>query len=115
MQKYLRFLWVLPILALTGSGVSKLLGAEPVASNMAAIGFADITFAVGVVELLSVIAFLIPKTRGIGFLLCCSFLGGVIALEWGLQPGPPIPGIVLASLLWAGMYFERPEIFGLKA
>ena len=60
------------------------------------------------VELLTVVAAAIPRTRLLGILLMASYLGGVIALEWLQQPGPPVAGVILNTLLYVGAALYRP-------
>lgn len=50
---------------------------------------------------------ILPKTRKIGFLLICSYLGGAIAvgLIYGIT-SPLLPAFVL-FLFWISMYLEN--------
>lgn len=113
MSRYLRFLWALPALALLASGSAKIVQLPSMVENMQAIGAEDILLPLGLIELACVAVFLIPKTRLLGFFLLCSYMGGIIATEW-ISSGFPLPGLLLESLLWIGMYFERPSLFALK-
>lgn len=105
-----RFIWVIPILLLIITAVPKVIGMSFMVNNMEAAGMGHMTFLVGIIELLCVLVFLIPKTRNIGFLLVVAYTGGIIAAEW-VAHKPVIPGIVVMVLLWIGMRFENPTFF----
>ncbi len=73
---------------------------------------------IGVLELVSLALYWIPKTQKIGFYLLCSFVGGIIVAEVAAgthveQGAPPAPlvGIVTAVLLYAGTALRRPTMF----
>ena len=109
----LRFIWILPIAILIITAVPKVIGMEFMVNNMQEAGMVHMTFLVGIIELVCVIVFLIPKTRNIGFLLVVAYSGGIIATEWAAHE-PIIPGVLVQSLLWIGMYFENPGLFKLR-
>ncbi|WGK66237.1 hypothetical protein [Croceiramulus getboli] len=105
-----RFIWVLPILILIVTAVPKIIGMEFMMNNMTDAGMGHMTFLVGIIELSCVIIFLIPSLRRIGFLLLVAYCGGIIATQWASGMSV-IPGIVVQTLLWVGMRFEKPEFF----
>ncbi len=107
-----RFIWILPIMILVITAIPKLIGMEFMIQNMTDAGMGHMTFGVGLIEILCVIVFLIPRTRNLGFLLLVAYSGGIIATEWAAQK-PVIPGILVQVLLWIGMYFENPNHFAL--
>lgn len=106
----LRFIWAVPMLLLIITAVPKILSMEFMVDNMNEAGMGHMTLWVGLIELTCVILFLIPKTRNIGFLLCVAYTGGIIAAEWAAGK-TVIPGLLIQSLLWIGMYYENPKIF----
>ena len=106
----LRFIWILPIAILIITAVPKIIGMEFMVNNMQEAGMGHMTFLVGIIELVCVIVFLIPKTRNVGFLLIVAYAGGIIASEWAANQ-PIIPGIVVQTLMWVGMYFENEQLF----
>ncbi|MEM9981116.1 MAG: DoxX family protein [Bacteroidota bacterium] len=110
MQNKLRFIWVIPLLLLTISGSAKVLQLDFMVANMTEAGMNHMILGVGIIELLCVIVFLVPKTRTIGFLLCTAYCGGIIAAEWAAGQ-VPIPGIAVTALLWIGMFFEKKAFF----
>lgn len=108
-----RFIWIAPIILLIVTAVPKLILMDFMVENMNEAGMGHMILGVGIVEILCVIAFLIPKTRNIGFLLVVAYTGGIIAAEWAAKE-QVIPGLVIMILLWVGWYFERPEWFQLN-
>ena len=94
--------------ALLASGGAKLAQVEQVKEMLG-----NLALPIGVIEILTVVVFLIPKTNNVGFFLMTSYLGGVIATEWVNLGQAPIPGVMLNTLLWIGMYLRKPSLFGL--
>lgn len=108
-----RFIWVLPILILIVTAVPKIISMQFMVDNMAEAGMGHMTFPVGIIELLCVIVFLIPKFRNIGFLLLVAYSGGIIATQWASGMSV-VPGLVVQILLWVGMFFENRSWFRLN-
>lgn len=108
-----RFIWIVPITLLIVTAIPKLIQMDFMVENMNKAGMGHMILGVGIVEILCVIAFLVPKTRNIGFLLVVAYTGGIIAAEWAAKE-PVIPGLVIMILLWVGYCFEKPEWFQLN-
>jgi len=100
-------LWGLAGLALLASGTAKVLGAEIMVNALGAN-----TLWVGLIEWSCVLAMFLPITRPLGFFLCASYLGGVIAMEWLTMGGVPIPGLALNTLLYVGIALYSPSAMG---
>jgi hypothetical protein len=97
-------------LVLLGSAAAKLAQLPPVVAQMSANGFSGARLQiVAVLEVVSTVLFLAPRTRSAGLLMISAFLGGAIATHMG--HGEPIfgPAIVL-TLLWLGAWLRHPEI-----
>lgn len=72
---------------------------------------------IGVLELILLALYWIPKTQRLGFYLLCAFVGGVIVAEVAAgthveQGAPPAPliGIITAVLLYAGTVLRFPSL-----
>ena len=102
----------LPGLALGVSSIVKFAGVPQVVHQMALAGFADgkLTL-VAILEILSAILFLYPKTRSFGLLFLSAFLGGAICthVQMGEFPKAAGPAVFLA-LAWAGTWLRHPEM-----
>lgn len=72
---------------------------------------------IGVLQLVLLALYWIPKTQKLGFYLLCSYVGGIIVAEvvagthaeQGMPPAPLI-GIVTAILLYAGTVLRIPSL-----
>jgi DoxX-like family/Domain of unknown function (DUF4345) len=92
------------------SAAAKLARVPLVVQQLGAFGFTGPKLVVvAVLELVSSLLFLIPRTRSTGLLLVSAFLGGAIATH--LQHDDPVvqPAFVLV-LLWLGAWLRHPEM-----
>jgi|AntRauTorckE5430_2_1112549.scaffolds.fasta_scaffold21101_1 hypothetical protein len=69
---------------------------------------------VGVVEVLCVLLYWIPKTSNIGFFLLCSYTGGIIVGEL-LMDEVPVPGMIIGVMVYLGTLLRKPSLSGLSA
>jgi hypothetical protein len=70
---------------------------------------ANIYKLLGLIEILSIVLFIIPRTGIIGALLLCAYMGGAIAthLEHGQSVIAPC---IIQSFLWAVAFYRFPEL-----
>lgn len=113
---------------LVGSAVVKLLRLSGPVMYMASMGFENGTLlVVAIIELITAVLFLLPKTRMLGLLLVSSYLGGAIAshlairrpyfhdrsfIEYMAQhryTGAVVPFFFLV-IAWAGMWLAYPVL-----
>lgn len=105
--------WILTgIVALIflSSAAFKLSGSADVSKLAKSLGISNSNFTIiGVVELISIILFLIPRTSILGTLLLVAYMGGVIAthLEHGQSLLSPI---LIASFVWIVAAVHFPEL-----
>ena len=93
-----------------GSAVGKLMpgdGANDMATQMG-INVETIK-ALGVIELISVLLFIFPRTGVVGTLLLTAYMGGAIAVHVTKSLSLPAPMIVLA-VLWLVAIYRFPEL-----
>ncbi|MGB2128236.1 MAG: DoxX family protein [Flavicella sp.] len=70
---------------------------------------------VGLLELVLLALYWIPKTQKLGFYLLCSFVGGIIVAEVvagtpeGMPPAP-LAGIITSIFLYAGTILRKPSM-----
>jgi len=95
---------------LAGSSVTKFAGLPLVVQQLEGFGFAGKIVLLGIIEAMTAVLFLVPKTRALGLLLFSAFMGGAIATH--LQHGqlPVSPAIVL-GLAWLGVRLRHPVAF----
>ncbi len=108
--------YVLSILAsllILFSGLSKIAGTEEMVENMSKLpNFIDKLMLIGVLELVILALYWIPKTSNIGFFLLASYAGGIIVGEI-VAGDMPIPGMMVATLFYIGTMLRKPALSGL--
>jgi hypothetical protein len=100
-------------LMLSMSAVMKLAGGEEIVKGLTAAGLGPHIKFLGLLELAAVGVFIYPRTRRIGFLLLCCYLGGALSIELA-NSRPPSAAIFLA-LLWIAVYLRDKSSFMLQA
>lgn len=105
--------WVLSIVLVLFFGMTailKLIGNEKIIEQMAAIGLdTGVTKILGVIELISIILFIVPRTGVVGTLLLIAYMGGVIATL--LQHHQPmVMFIVIQVFIWITAALRFPEL-----
>jgi hypothetical protein len=109
-----RIVTALPVLFLIFDLSIKLAHIQPVTDAFARLGVPDsLAVAIGVLELLCLVVYLVPQTAVLGAILCTGFLGGAIMLH--LRIGDPLFSHILfpvyiGGLLWVGLYLRDPRI-----
>jgi hypothetical protein len=105
--------WVLSLLPaplLAMSGIMKILNPPQLAEGFTHLGWpADLALALAVLELGSLILYLIPQTAVLGAILLTGYLGGAIATHVRIGEGwigPALFGVVL----WLGLFLRDPRI-----
>ncbi|MDF2431261.1 MAG: hypothetical protein JWP44_892 [Mucilaginibacter sp.] len=105
--------WILTgliALALIFSAALKLTASPAALKLAAAFGFsAGLYQTVGLIEVLSAVLFIVPRTGIVGTLLLAAYLGGAIATHWQHQQ-PGLPAVVLESLVWIAAILRFPEL-----
>lgn len=106
-----RILSALPILALTMSGVMKLVQPPQVMEVFVGkLGYpASTLVGIGILELACVVLYAVPRTAVLGAVLVTGYLGGAITTH--LRVGDPFVGpLGLGLLAWAGLYLREPRL-----
>ena len=100
----------LPVLFFLFDGIIHLLKPAPVAQAFAQLGFPlDVSVTLGVLELLCVVLYVLPRTSLLGAVLFTGYLGGAIAAN--LRVANPLFShtlfpIYVAILIWLGLYLR---------
>ena len=105
-----RALSILVVLPFVISAVMKLIVHPEVIKGMSHLGLPEsLIMPLGVIELLCVVVYLVPKTSVLGAILLTGYVGGTIITH--LRVGEPIYlNIILGLLIWLGLYLRRPRI-----
>lgn len=107
--------WVLSCLLaafMLFSASGKLIPNEHTPQIIATLGLTpELLRTIGIIEVLSALLFLIPRTGVLGAMLLTAYLGGAIAthLEHP-QAGPPTAPIIVESVLWIAAVLRFPEL-----
>jgi hypothetical protein len=92
------------------SAFMKLSGSPDAIKGAAAFGLSAATVKViGVVEVVSLLLFIFPRTGVLGTLLLAAYLGGAIATHLEHQQSPMVP-IILQCLVWITAVIRFPEL-----
>jgi hypothetical protein len=101
----------LPVLFMLTSSVMKLSRASMVVQGFAKDGMsAQTVTAIGIVELLCVVTYLVPRTAVLGAILVTGYLGGAIMVH--VRAGEPalIAPLLLGMMAWGGLYLRDERI-----
>jgi hypothetical protein len=95
-------------------GVIHLLKIAPVVDAFAQLGYPlSLALGLGVLELICVVGYLIPRTSILGAILLTGYLGGAIAAQ--VRIGSPLFSTTLfpvyvALLIWGGLYLRDDRL-----
>lgn len=99
--------------------VLKLLVLEPAVQTTTELGYpASTVFWIGVIELVCLVLYLVPRTAVLGAILFVGYLGGAVATH--VRVGNPMVShtlfpIYIAVLLWGGLYLRDARLRQLLA
>jgi hypothetical protein len=106
-----RIMSALPVLLTLFAAGTKVMKAAPAMEGMARAGFSEkLIVPIGILELICVIVYLIPRTAVLGAILLTGLLGGatVTTLRIG-DPTYPMP-VILGMLAWGGLFMRDVRI-----
>lgn len=102
-------------LFIAGASVTPKLAGMPVAEEtMAALGWpAGFAFAIGILELVLLVLYLLPSTRFLGAVLMTGLLGGAMATQ--IRVGNPLFshelfGLYLGLFMWGGLWLRDARL-----
>jgi hypothetical protein len=92
------------------SGFMKLTGAKQIIDKLALVGMADYIYALGAMEIVFTILFIIPKTMKIGFILLSCYFAGAIATD--LSHNESVANAMLPIILvWISVFIRDRGVF----
>jgi hypothetical protein len=109
-----RALSALAILFLAFDTAIKLAGANVVAETLGALGYPpSLGVTIGVVELVCVVLYAVPRTAVLGAILLTALFGGGIATH--IRVGSPLFthilfGVYLGLFVWGGLYLRNERL-----
>lgn len=97
-------------LMLGASAIDKIIGTEHAFEMATSFGLSGNTYSIlGIIEILSVVLYLYPRTAILGTLLLSSYLGGAIATHLQHQQNIMFP-IAIETLVWITAIIRFPEL-----
>ena len=111
-----RVLSGIAVLFLAFDAVMKLVMAPPAVEGTTQLGYpAHVLFGLGLVQVVCLLAYLVPRTAIVGAILWTGYLGGAIAthvrVESPLFSHTLFP-IYVAALLWGGLWLRDRRLHG---
>ena len=109
-----RALSALAILFLAFDTAIKLAGMSVVAETLSSLGIrADLGFTIGVIELVCLVLYAVPRTAVLGAILLTALFGGGIATH--IRVGSPVFthilfGVYLGLFVWGGLYLRSARL-----
>ena len=100
----------LPALALTMSGVMKLMKPAPIVEGFTKLGYSpDLALGIGITELVCTVLYVIPQTAVLGAILLTGYLGGATATH--VRLGEPFhTPVIIGVWVWGGLYLRDPRL-----
>ncbi len=110
--------WILaspPLIMLILSAIPKIIRADQAVADFTTWGMLPLIVALGLIEIISVILYIIPRTRVVGLTLISAYLGGAIAtnISFTSYTLALIPAIMLSWVLVCTL-FMRPSLLAPK-
>jgi hypothetical protein len=109
-----RIMSALPVLFLLMDGVMKLMKPEFVVKATVQLGYPEsVIFPLGIIVLVCVILYVIPRTAVLGAILLTGYLGGAVATH--VRVGDPLFShtlfpVYFAILVWGGLYLREERL-----
>lgn len=106
-----RVMSAIVILLVAFGSVMKLIKVAGVMAGMARAGYPEhLVRPVGVIELICIVVYLIPRTDVLGAILLTGLLGGAAATNFRIgDPSFPLP-IVVGMMAWGGLYLRDARL-----
>lgn len=112
-----RVLSTLAVLFLFVDAIGKLLRVGPVVEGTVKLGYQEnVVFPLGVLLLIGVVLYAMPRTSLLGAIYLTAFLGGAVATH--VRVGSPLAthvlfGVYVAVFLWGGLALRSPRLLTL--
>jgi hypothetical protein len=95
---------------LVDSGI-KILKLAPAVEGTVRLGYpASLVQPIGIIALICVVLYAIPRTAILGAILLTGYLGGATATQARLQDPWFFFPVVIGMLIWAGIYFRNERL-----
>ncbi len=98
------------VLFLIFDSVIHLLNVPPVVQAFAQLGYSDaLALPLGIIELVCIALYVIPRTSILGAILMTAYLGGATAAQVRIG-GPWLFSVFIGVLIWAGLFLQDEDL-----
>ena len=106
-----RVVSAIPVLLMVFSAVIKFAKPAPVVEGMVRFGYpAGLLTVLGVLEFLSCVVYVIPRTAVLGAILMTGYLGGATASHVRVSDPSFVTPVVLGVMVWGGLFFRDERV-----
>ena len=108
-----RIMSVLAVLFLALDSIIKVLNLAPAVEATTQLGYpASLVIGIGIIELLCLAVYVIPRTSVLGAILLTGYLGGAIATQVraGSPLFPVVFPIIIGALVWGGLFVREARL-----
>jgi len=106
-----RVVSAIPVLLMLFSAAMKFARPAPVVQGMVRFGYPESQlFLLGLLESLSCVVYLIPRTAVLGAILMTGYLGGATASNLRIGDASYILTVTLGVFVWGGLYFRDGRV-----
>jgi hypothetical protein len=104
----------LPVLFLLFDSVIKLMVIDPVVESFGQLGYpVSVSVGIGLLELVCLVLYVIPRTSVLGAIMLTGYLGGAVATH--VRVGSPMLTHILfpiyvAALVWGGLFLREARL-----
>jgi hypothetical protein len=109
-KRIVRVVYILTYSLLLLSVATKLFCIPYISDKFHVLGISEYCHVFGTIELVAVVAFIYPRTIGIGLMMLCSYFGGAIATDMQAQNYLYQPIVVLVFVFVTAV-FRKPSLF----
>jgi uncharacterized membrane protein YphA (DoxX/SURF4 family) len=106
-----RVLSAIPVLMMIFSGIMKLSHSPQVVEGFGKFGFdpGQLT-AIGILELVCVILYVVPQTALFGAVMMAAYLGGATVTHVRLHDPSAAGAVLFGVLVWVGLWLREPRL-----
>ncbi len=106
-----RVVSAIPVLLMVFSAAVKFAKPAPVVEGMVRFGYpAGLLTVLGVLEFLSCVVYVIPRTAVLGAILMTGYLGGATASHVRVSDPSFVTPVVLGVMVWGGLFFRDERV-----
>lgn len=112
-QKILGYtLSVVASILVFSSGIFKFIGEANIMDILGQLELANQAILIGIMEIILVALYWIPRSTNLGFFFFCAYIGGITVAEI-LLGDFPLPGLSIGAMIYIGTLLRKPKLLTL--